>query len=85
MSQQAKYTPGPWTIDPHDSGCIRDARDSVVVDCSPKYAHLIAAAPDMLEVLEGCLGYLQALPYEFKPDPAWLKPLLATIAKAKGE
>ena len=47
-------------------------------------AMLIAAAPELLTVAEGCLGYLRALPKAHRPDPKWLTPLVAAIEKAIG-
>lgn len=48
-------------------------------------AWLQAAAPDLLQVAQGALGYLEALPVGGgRPDEVWLKPLRAAIAKAKG-
>lgn len=48
-------------------------------------ARLIAAAPDLLVVCEGVLGFLRALPYHYRPDAMWLQPLEDAIAKATGE
>ena len=47
-------------------------------------ARLIAAAPDLLQVCEGMLGYLAGLPMSYRPDDAWFKPISEAIAKAKG-
>ena len=46
-------------------------------------ARLIAAAPSLLEVAKGALGYLEALPVSHRPDETWLKPLRAAIKLAK--
>lgn len=46
-------------------------------------ARLIAAAPDLLEVAKGALGYLEALPISHRPDEDWFVPLRAAIAKAE--
>jgi hypothetical protein len=48
-------------------------------------ARLIAAAPALLQVAEGALGYLEALPVAARPDEAWFAPLRAAIRAAKGE
>jgi len=47
-------------------------------------ACLIAAAPYLLQVCKGALGYLEALPVFGRPDEPWFKPLRAAIAKAEG-
>jgi hypothetical protein len=39
----------------------------------------------LLAVAAGSLGYLQALPVTYRPDEQWLAPLIAAIAKARGE
>jgi len=39
--------------------------------------------PTLVEVAEGALGYLQALPKKYKPDEKWLKPLQDAIQEAK--
>ena len=48
-------------------------------------AHLIAAATDLLQVAQGCLGWLDHANKQNPPtgpDEAWLKPLRDAIAKA---
>ena len=46
-------------------------------------AQLMAAAPELLACLEGCIGYLMSLPNVQRPDPDWFKPASAAIAKAR--
>ena len=74
------HTSGPWTVFINDNIWfrIRDAFESE----AEANARLIAAAPDLLQVAEGCLGWLKALPWDYQPDPQWFKPLEAAIAKA---
>ncbi len=45
---------------------------------------LIAAAPELLAVAKGCLGYLEALPVHFRPYEVWFIPLRKAIEKAEG-
>ena len=45
-------------------------------------ARLIAAAPMLLTVAEGALGYLEALPENARPDETWMAPLRAAILQA---
>jgi hypothetical protein len=41
------------------------------------------APPDLLTVAKGALGYLEALPPHYRPDPLWMKPLKAAISDAE--
>ena len=45
-------------------------------------ASLITHAPDLLQVAQGALGYLEALPPEYRPDEKWLDPLRDAINAA---
>ena len=68
-----RHTPGPWKIVPSGVGNPRivGADGYAVAACRPKYstpddyaiaaanAHLIAAAPDLLEALKRLLGFTQ--------------------------
>ena len=92
----AKHTPGPWTIgdenNQHVEICIGDAVANL--DRQDRYglhmvfsreemlanAHLIAAAPKLLEALENMMdGGLEG------PTPQAIDMARAAIAKAKGE
>lgn len=97
-----KHTPGPWAVDPDDSDYVIDATGNHVcamhacfsastVDCGSRQdreanAHLIAAAPDLLEMLE-----LMAAQHRCGcRHPACKRcadddECTAAIAKAKGE
>lgn len=89
-----KHTPGPWRLYPH--GCETSNGLPVIVkknghlvaslcDRNTANGRLIAAAPELLAVARGALGYLLALPESERPDEPWLKPLRETIAKAEGK
>jgi hypothetical protein len=90
-----QHTPGPWSIDPYlgvvacgriialtgvDAGFHRDAN-----------ARLIAAAPDLLEVLKKSREGIESMTtWEHADDPArpfsdCLKLIDAAIAKATGD
>ena len=100
----SKHTPGPWEIKSHFDSCYRyiSAPEHIalaqVVWCveeeerSPvceANAHLIAAAPELLEALE--MGYRETMDYirlnhlPGAEDNHWLQLARAAIAKAKGE
>jgi hypothetical protein len=90
MSSQ--HTPGPWVIHrPNDSERIDiNAEGSFYIaeviggmTAQEANAHLIAAAPDLLEALEE-LEALGSLELPQRRDAALLKAK-AAIAKAKGE
>ena len=96
-----EYTPGPWiykrdgfdiTIGNESTRHAYLANDrtvAVIHDNSmvaEANAALIASAPDLLAVAEGCLGYFDYMASQdsdFTPDPAWLAPLRAAIEKAR--
>lgn len=92
------HTPGPWKLYPPGS-IIGHSKQAVVkqpgafdwiasVQCSnvPNWednAVLIAAAPELLAVAQGCLAYFQIEKQCSKYVPAgWLKDLEAAIDKA---
>ncbi len=85
------HTPGPWRLGPiHTDGSFAiHAEKSSVVHCKPfsssfkdatANARLIAAAPEMLKVLQHC-----ALALETAKAPELLKIANAAIALATGE
>ena len=100
MSTQ--HTPGPWALG-SKSGHIetanawrmsiaicynKDSRaDGVSKEEFEANARLIAAAPDLLEVLELCQGNISSLLASAHPKVygEWLTVVKAAIAKAKGE
>jgi hypothetical protein len=80
------HTPGPWRVEvcsngvlsvQHPAGYVVDDIDCGSDDpCSVHDAHLIAAAPDMLEALEEVLSFL---------ENEWARDLVrAAIKKARG-
>ncbi len=92
----ATHTPGPWLVS--ETFAIGPAGE--VVACTPNNhprreanARLIAAAPELLEALEGLLkDYIQvfsdhpAIEPDWNPeDSALVKRARAAIAKAKGD
>jgi hypothetical protein len=91
QTKETKHTPGPWIQERYTA---RLPGGDVIADCRSRYlddsillanARLISAAPDLLEVAKGCLGYLENIPDLYsQPDEAWLAPLRAAIAKAEG-
>jgi len=96
---EMKTSPAPWINrtpgDPTpDSGCqIYSGQNHIAtahyglpgldhVDAQAN-ARLIAAAPDLLVVARGALGYLESLPPSSRPDEAWFFPLREAIARAE--
>jgi len=97
----SKHTPGPWEIKAHSDPCYRyiSAPKHIALaqvvwrveeeDRSPACeanAHLIAAAPDLLEALEELVDLFGGLVSgEYPPDGFTTQPARDAIAKAKGE
>ena len=71
-----QHTPGPC-------GCKTDVNE-VLYYPFIVYCPLHAAAPELLEVCQGMLGYLANLPYEDRPDEKWFEPVYAAIRAATG-
>lgn len=100
MGEQAKHTPGPWTIaaDIYEERFGIGGRDGVVV-CAPflrsgpkvgvhglANARLIAAAPELLEALSELADLMEDVRTgEYKPDSFTTQPARAAIAKAQGQ
>lgn len=89
---ESKHTPGPWSVDPDDREGMewnihivakddRDMRICFMASNGPveANAHLIAAAPDMLAILQRIAvsypGYI----------PDFIEGVYAVIDKATGE
>lgn len=90
MSKQA--TPGPWKIvhiaDPYRLERWEIVNTGVLAEVySPDNARLIAAAPDLLEVLERFMWICDECPPTklFGEIGALIKPARTVIAKARGE
>ena len=92
-----QHTPGPWTYEAHAMGTVYtiqdkhnchvttiETLDSVADPHNKANAYLIAAAPELLAVAQGALGYLEALPPQYRPDEAWFVPLRQAVAEATG-
>lgn len=88
MSNQQKWTKGPWVVD--GCGIYREGHDfdSVVDYIRDEFdANLIAAAPDLYEALENLVSELEDIRgisvAEYKVD-AW-NIAKSALAKARGE
>jgi len=81
--ESAKFTPGPWRIDPDRQDEIIDSSGNCVIwtaEIESANARLIAAAPDMYEALKTARAIL---PMEKWADDT--KAMIdSTIAKAEG-
>ena len=95
-----KHTPGPWTYTHSGLSCFSlDAgKENIVSGCgccgSPEIsseanARLIAAAPELLDALEGVLYRIKASEHWWMDEPTRggfdAYPIVTAIAKAKGE
>jgi len=87
------HTQGPWVYC-EQTKTIRSKKENYWLATMDSWdgsvnnaanARLISAAPDLLAALEGCIGYLEALPAHYKPDAQWIAPARAAVAMAKGE
>jgi hypothetical protein len=81
------HTPAPWK---HDStwGIIKHGKSEICALHSGNLAnaHLISAAPDLLDLLEAAVARVQIANEEGNPIlSAWLPDALSTLRKAKGE
>ena len=83
MSEQPKHTPGPWRVSKDTQSVV--SRDAYI--CRARMmrmgqgvanAHLIAAAPDLLEALKAIVAFNTPLPCGL------LEEARAAIAKAEG-
>lgn len=99
MSNQnkTKHTPGPWTIEgliesngvgayrivePNNTYAVADVYE---IEGRIENAHLIAAAPEMLEALERCLIQLMIIQDPTDECELTMKLVRGAIAKAKGQ
>ena len=99
---EAKYTLGPWVASQTIQGQwkVYDGHTGLeVADIGPRKtkeetkanAHLLAATPEMLEVLEGALlaagwGIQAPIPEDMRYSvPSWVYRARAVVAKAKGQ
>jgi hypothetical protein len=90
------HTPGPWRKEAHGDGWhilgnIGPEKTTVYVATAhgmrPNDACLIAAAPELLEALQGLVRYAEAVGYTAgmgKTQKARLDAALAAVAKATG-
>ena len=94
-----QHTPGPWTLNPAHStrvDLIDNAKGHAIgeivwVDVrNPADASLIAAAPDLLAVVQDCVRWYANRnpedddPWPFKNQPPEIQRAMTAIAKATG-
>lgn len=84
------HTPGPWHVDPTHALCIEGADGNVALvnlaRASKADAHLIAAAPELLDALTDAAQTARNY-YMLFHDEQWRERLArwdAVIAKARG-
>lgn len=90
----ADYTPGPWEVRPDMSVEDTETGTTIAAFCEEANARLIAAAPDLLAVLEAVqdgMGSWSACPVcsaghgDTHADYCEYRLVIAAIAKARGE
>ncbi len=82
----SKHTPGPWSIEENEMmGRDIVSAGSMAVICtqvySPDDACMIAAAPEMLELLAEYLAFNGDYASSM-PEDAWVEKVRAVVAKA---
>lgn len=91
---ETKFTPAPWTVARiHSNGnwlsmIVGDCKPIAEVNCDcleASNAHLIAAAPEMLEALEDALATCEHDMQHILDNGRLRSVLRAAISKAKGE
>lgn len=84
-----QHTPGPWRVVISTGGLdnlsVCAERMKVALVTLPADAHLIAAAPDMLEALGRLLDYAEDVAAERDERPSALDLARLALAKAKGK
>jgi hypothetical protein len=93
---EAKHTPGPWEVNGYrdsDEGLTVEARGGEVafIASTTGYAHadianafLIAAAPDMLTLIETAIFSIEHTHESCPNAPCWKCDAEALVRKAKG-
>jgi hypothetical protein len=94
---EAKHTPAPWRVEPdsshfdslttiaNGSARVAEAAGRTLAECEAN-AHLIAAAPDLLEALKVAMEWISNWEPNFTDDPEWPADRdLIAAAPAKAE
>jgi hypothetical protein len=89
----ALHTPAPWQVSPYGNITSKSLTIAKVEQMPGNYesekqanAHLISAAPDLLDLLEAAVARVQIANEEGNPIlSAWLPDSLSTLRKARGE
>lgn len=98
----AKHTPGPWTVDgPPDNQIVWSSAENRVcflahsngLDDERDIAtgHLIAAAPDLYQELDGIVHFADGFVVYYNDGPlgkalrSWIEGARTALAKARGE
>jgi hypothetical protein len=92
MTNQPQHTQGPWYA--HTTFISGETDNIAIAQCSYRgevdldeamaNAQLIAAAPDMLEALEGVLHHNDGVKEAHKLPNSLIREIVAALAKAKG-
>ena len=93
MNNTTLHTPIPWQVSPLGN-VMKNSLKIASIEQMPSSneserianAHLIAAAPDLLDLLEAAVARVQIANEEGQSIlSAWLPDALSTLRKAKGE
>jgi hypothetical protein len=95
LDMKAQHTPGPWNADgravvgpsSEQEICICTSDDDVCEAEARANAILVAAAPDLLEALEGTMKALSRMIDKYNPDSIeaeWIGTANDAIMKARG-
>jgi len=84
--EETKHTPGPWEVVHHGNGtgsrewavCPKGSLQGIAIWLTEADARLMAAAPDLLEALQGVLRVADRKTVEFDAARAAIAKALAT-------
>lgn len=87
---ERKWTPGPWSVTKDGKNVCGALNEEGVKPAIARYtnedSHLIAAAPDLYEALDGLFRWVKNWDAEFMDDDGFDRAIYENaLAKARGE